>query len=410
LRRRREALILSGGGADGAYGVGVVRALAEGRSPATGRRPLDPSVLSGTSVGSINAAALVAAWDGEEGGAAAARDLERFWLERLVGTPDGCSNGVFRFRADPFVYLDPRCFVGDPVGTLGRLARDGSFLAWLGLRSGAEVASTPGPVRQRLLRLFDLAALVSREPLRRNLEAAIAYAAIRDSPRQLLVTATNWASGELRLFTNRDFTDDLGPRLLMASSALPGFFSPAEVAGEPYVDGGVLMNTPLRPAIRAGADVLHVVYLDPGVSKVSVPRIGNVLEALYRTQLIAWAQAMNDDVEDARAVNDGLLVLYRARRGGAVEAAEARGMVHSLQQLTRVSNPFARYRPLTIHRYHPTDELGGALGLLDLDPGRIASLIRRGDEDGEHHDCAASGCVLPPPELLTAAQEMEQEG
>ncbi|HMB55187.1 MAG TPA: patatin-like phospholipase family protein [Thermoanaerobaculia bacterium] len=408
MRKPTQGLILSGGGADGAYEVGVARALAAGLSPSTGGRPLDPRVVCGTSVGSINAAALVATWDSTDAADAGGLWLERFWLDRLAESAGGCSNGVFRFRGDPLVALDPRCAAADPLGTATRMVRDAGFLGWVGMRSAAEVLSARAPLRQRLLRLFDLAAFVSREPLEESL-AGFPFAAVRESPRALRVAATNWATGQLATWDNADFTDALGPRLLLASSAIPGFFTPADVAGEPYVDGGVLMNTPLRPAIRAGADELHVVYLDPGIERIPLSRIGNVLEALYRTQIIAWAERMNDDVEDAKAINDGLAAYAAARGGGplgeaVVDEEMGRGAARTLERLGRLADPFARYRPLTIHRYHPADELGGALGILDLARGRIEELIRRGEQDATHHDCAASGCVLPPPELLAAAE------
>src|SRR5258708_3986551 len=57
-RAGRSALVLSAGGANGAYEGGVVRALFEGASPGTGRLPLAPRIFTGTSVGGYNAAVL----------------------------------------------------------------------------------------------------------------------------------------------------------------------------------------------------------------------------------------------------------------------------------------------------------------------------------------------------------------
>jgi len=56
----------------------------------------------------------------------------------------------------------------------------------------------------------------------------------------------------------------------------------------------------------------------------------------------------------------------------------------------------SKYRMLTIHRYHPRDELGGPLSLLDLRPERLEYLIERGFRDAVIHNCATSKCVLPP--------------
>ena len=54
----RSAIVLSGGGAKGAFEVGVLLALAEGRSAATGHRPLSTDIYTGTSVGAFNATFL----------------------------------------------------------------------------------------------------------------------------------------------------------------------------------------------------------------------------------------------------------------------------------------------------------------------------------------------------------------
>ncbi len=50
---------------------------------------------------------------------------------------------------------------------------------------------------------------------------------------------------------------------------------------------------------------------------------------------------------------------------------------------------------MTIHRYHPHDDLGGALGLFNFDPDQIAALIDRGYTDAARHDCDESQCILP---------------
>jgi len=52
----KQAAILSGGGATGAFEVGVLKALIKGMSPATGNQPLSFDIVTGTSVGAFNAA------------------------------------------------------------------------------------------------------------------------------------------------------------------------------------------------------------------------------------------------------------------------------------------------------------------------------------------------------------------
>ena len=58
---------------------------------------------------------------------------------------------------------------------------------------------------------------------------------------------------------------------------------------------------------------------------------------------------------------------------------------------TKLTRP---YRKLTIHRYRPASDLGGAVGMLDFNREKIEELIARGYHDAAGHDCSASGCSL----------------
>ena len=53
---QEAALVLSGGGAYGAFEVGIMKALFAGRSPATRYRPLEAKIFTGTSVGAFHVA------------------------------------------------------------------------------------------------------------------------------------------------------------------------------------------------------------------------------------------------------------------------------------------------------------------------------------------------------------------
>lgn len=71
----KHAVIQSGGGANGAYEIGVLKALFAGKSLATQYEPLDPDILVGTSVGAYNAVFLVSRWS--DYGTAAIASLEQ---------------------------------------------------------------------------------------------------------------------------------------------------------------------------------------------------------------------------------------------------------------------------------------------------------------------------------------------
>src|SRR5207253_4051185 len=125
----------------------------------------------------------------------------------------------------------------------------------------------------RLLDLVDLSVLISNEPLHRVVTAMIPPDNIRQSDKLLRIAATNWTTGQVHIFSNADFTGEIGHRAVMASAAIPGLTRPVDINGAPHVDGGVVMNTPLLPAIKAGADTVHAIYLDPDVQNIPLQRL-----------------------------------------------------------------------------------------------------------------------------------------
>jgi predicted acylesterase/phospholipase RssA len=406
-------VILSGGGANGAYEVGVLKALFTGQSYATQYAPLEPDIFTGTSVGSFNAAFLVSLW--ETHGQAGVANLETVWLNRLAreGRTSFADNG-YRYLANPLEFLDPRRFFIDPMGSVSRFASDSLYLFWDFLDRLMYVLNSQDdePLMDRLLHTIAIDNLITREPFNRLIREIVKFEAIRRSTKELSVAATNWETGEVQEFRNYDFTDKLGPRIILASSALPGFFTPETVGAQPFVDGAVLMNTPLRPAIRARANVLHVIYLDPDVSSIPIHYLSNILSTLYRTQVINWASTVNEAIKQAQSVNDALTLLKKAERDPGLEGVKPKGAIQALSKFGQNLKWAAHYQLLTIHRFHPRDELGGPLSLLDLRRERIEYLIERGFHDAVIHDCKVSKCILPeetPDDYSTGIETMAED-
>ncbi|HJP91112.1 MAG TPA: patatin-like phospholipase family protein [Pyrinomonadaceae bacterium] len=392
----RQAVILSGGGANGGYEVGVLKALLSGQSPATEYQPLDPDIFTGTSVGAFNAAFLVSLW--ETHGPASIANLETTWLNRLAhesrrDTP----SGGYRYLANPLEFFDPRNFFVNPVASITRFADDSLYLFWDFFNRFMYVVNPPDEegLTERLLYTIAVDNFITRDPFDRLVREIVKFDAIRRNRKELKVAATNWETGQVEIFSNFDFTDKLGPRIIMASSALPGFFMPETVGAQAYVDGAVLLNTPLKPAIRARADCMHIIYLDPDVSSIPLHYLGNLLSTLYRTQVINWAATVNESIREAEGINDALKILNAAEQEQPVASINAKGVVQTLAKFGKKLERIADYRMLTIHRYHPRDELGGPLSLLNFRRSRIEYLIERGFHDAVGHDCVASKCVLP---------------
>ncbi len=74
--------------------------------------------------------------------------------------------------------------------------------------------------------------------------------------------AVNLENGSIKSFSE----GDLG-RSIRASMAIPGVFTPEEIDGNLYVDGGVIRNFPVQEVIDMGADLVIGVYVGADLKK-----------------------------------------------------------------------------------------------------------------------------------------------
>ena len=387
---KKHAVVLSGGGANGAFEVGVMKALFNGLSPATGNQPLQADIFTGTSVGAYNAA-MMASQPGVDPRETVGY-LEDLWLNRVADNADQCGNGVFRFRGGVSDAFDLECLARNPLKPVTQLAQDGVYLARDFLRRGSHFFQASGTMEHRTLELFNLSSFVSTEPLKQLIHDTVSLEDIQKSEKELRVVATNWETGEAQVFKKDQLIGEVGYGAILASTAIPGFFPHVEVSGEFYVDGGVVMNTPLMPAIEAGADVIHIIFLDPEVKAIPIERLENTLDTLDRMLAIQFALNINADIEKAARINRGLDAIERVLQGGAPEDAEAKAFVQAVARIEQHLADRNPYRKIRIHCYHPRDDLSGVLGLLKFDRDRISDLIDRGVQDAVEHDCSVCGC------------------
>jgi NTE family protein len=386
----KTAVIQSGGGAKGAYGLGVMRALFTGASPATRYRPIDPEIFTGTSVGAYNAA--IQASQPSVPAVDTLAFLERIWRQSIANTPGGCGNGVFRLRGLPIQELEVSCLL-HPVSSMAQLAFDSVYLANQAMIRAVRFASSDLPLPGRLLDTPDISAFFDPVPLRSLIWSTVDLEGLRRSSKELAVATSNWRDGLNRVFWKEEIVAHREVDAIVASTAIPGVFPPVDIHGVPYVDGALTMNTPLKPAIRAGAEELHVIYLDPLSAYAPTSRYTSTFETITRIMSILNAEQIRSDIEKAERINQGLAILRGERRIPEDTGELLRRLPIADEILRRMASE--PRRPLVIHRYLPKGSLASGADVLNFSISQIDTLIEQGYQDAVNHDCEASECLVP---------------
>ena len=229
--RARTALVLPGGGARGAFQVGVLKALAELLPKGT---PNPFGIISGTSAGAVNSVVLASKARRFK---MAVAELERVWA-------------AFRchhvYRTDHLTMLK-------------------SSLHWmLAIVFGGLVGGLP----RSLLDNAPLRSLLSRNVRFPRIETAIEQGWLE----ALAITAAGYGSarsvaffeaGDRHAGWSRTRRVGRATRLnldhVMASVAVPMIFPQVQIGGEYYGDGAMRQATPLSPAVHLGADRILVI-------------------------------------------------------------------------------------------------------------------------------------------------------
>jgi NTE family protein len=270
----KRALVLGGGGVRGAYEAGVLLYLADHL-----KTPFPFQILCGSSVGSIHTAFL--AGNARENWQKGVQSLVHYWTSFELGD-------VFRLRRGLFKIL------------LGKEQKSFAFLD------------------------FDL--------IRKIVLRAIPWKHISSSLGEgkisaLAVTATQIATGKATVFyqggkeiPDLQYKNDprilpirttIGPKHVLASSAIPFVFPPVRIGNFLYTDGSLRMNVPLSPALRFGADRVLVVCMRPPmevrereISQEEMEReFGTLTFLLAKTVDALLVDPLERDIENLRMIN-----------------------------------------------------------------------------------------------------------
>jgi len=225
------ALMLSGGGARGAYQVGVLRRIARECPAAV------PGILTGVSSGGINAAYLAA---NQEPFAEKLENLSAVW-EHL--------------RMDDVFRVDLRALTGRGLQWGSRLLAGGRHP----LPPARSMVDT-APLRALVERLLQPDSMGGIPGIMRSLEAGWLQAIALTGSSYTTGQSVTWvqkrdgcAIGTWERPQRKSVDCQLGVDHVMASSALPFLFPAIKVDGAWFGDGGIRLTAPLSPAVHLGA-------------------------------------------------------------------------------------------------------------------------------------------------------------
>lgn len=261
---RKLGLVLSGGGAKGAYQVGVVKALAH--------FGIEPQVIAGTSIGALNGAVVAGSDSMEE----AAERLTRVWLGLSSDKVIKVDKSAFRYVALAALHLaladaapsDPSV----PSRTNSLVLKIEKMLKGESLRYFRLLDS--GPLENILSDALDCERLFSEaaRDLYIGLFPATETTGITHFDDLIKDIWRYIRAKEKSVFIRlQDYPRGEAIRILMASAAIPLAFKPIQIGDRLFRDGGIGRrhqgqgNTPIEPLIEAGCTHAVVVIIGDGV-------------------------------------------------------------------------------------------------------------------------------------------------
>ncbi len=358
-----KALVLSGGGARGAYQAGALSAISEITARLGKKHPFD--IFTGASAGAINAAFLASQADNF---LQATENLANLW-----GTID--ADQVFR---------------SDPL-SLGKIG-----FKWMrDLPLGGLTGFSPGP------------ALLDTSPLRALLQNNLNLSKIQTHIqagvlKALAITAVDYHSSMAATFIqgsedlktwvrSRRFSEKtvINTEHIMASSAIPLLFPPIEIDGRHYGDGCLRNHAPLSPAIHLGANRILVIgvrrrtdVVAPKKNKPSPPTLARVINTLLNAVLL---DSIELDLDRLKKINDFMMKVPQELHGPLNFKTVEYSWIHPSIDIGQLAYEHAHKLPRFI-RYllrglGPSEDSKEMISYLLFDPVFCQKLMEAGYED-----------------------------
>lgn len=333
----KTGLVLSGGGMRGAYEVGIVAGIMEVLDPDPGSPPVF-QVFAGTSVGAINATYLAS---NAHHPAHAVERLAEVWnslrLEDharvrpfgLARLPDSLRA---RFRAKPEDAMGTSLLDSRGIEVLVRRTID-----WVKLHENIEQG------RIDAVMVAALHVVSGRTTM------------FTEHSQQCRIVATR---DERRATSFEQITADH----VLASAAIPLLFPTRRIGEHYYCDGGLRFNTPIAPAIRAGAERLVIVSVrhERSAREVAAAEAADAGNGRELSPVFLVGKLLNALLLDP--VSYDLQVLDRLNQ--VMEVLEETLDSDDLERIQRVwiKHRGAPYRRLKTLVFQPSRDLGRVAG------------------------------------------------
>jgi NTE family protein len=351
LSMKLTGLILTGGGARGAYQAGALRAIGEIANELQISQPFP--ILSGSSAGAINASFLAS---NAENMHTATLKLVEMWSNLHTGN----------------IY---------DAGTY--------TLARLGLRWLTDLISGNLYKDKKARALLDTSPLASL--IKQNFDPDKVEANIADGHLHSIgLSAVNYTTGNKEIFFQTDhdvspwarldrfaIKTNLNVKHILASSAIPLLFPPVFINGCYYGDGSLRNYTPLSPAIRMGAEKLLII-------------------AVKKKSMLAPTPQHNGDYTKPSLGRTVSLVLNAVLLDAIELDYERAARINTTVQFLRPDAPTA-LRPLEMLMLRPSADIGNIAAQHEKSfPKTVRHLIRGLGSTNEASDLISYLLFEPP--------------
>ena len=238
------------------------------------------------------------------------KNFQKIGIVLSGGGAKGCfSLGAIDFFVDEFFGYNPFKFIsGTSIGSLnGVKVADGEIdvlkNVWFNIKSPKNVFKK---------RFFGILGFVlgadsyaSLSPLFNILNQKVSLDKIRKSGREYQCAVVNTRTRKLRYISSKDqsLTEDSFRKYLIGSCSIPGIFPPVEINGNYYLDGGIREITPIKPAIKAGCDLIIVIKCSPQ-ELPELQKAPSDIDLLLSVVDTLVNEIYNNDIDKAEFIND----------------------------------------------------------------------------------------------------------